>query len=153
MSQTIRPAQIQMDLVSSAEGMTGMRRTSSPPGEQQRLDPMSSPMMSNQPVRQMQLGQQNLLNRQRDAQSQYSADATRQSDQALRAAAEAQEAARNMRAGTVAMILDGTSAPATALLFGEKGLAEKVTRDAMQMKAIGEQLSPDLADYSGQLMA
>ena len=152
-SQPIRPAQVQMELASAADGMTGMRRNTSPPGAQVHLDPTSTPMISNQPQRQMQLGQQNIRNRVMDAQMQYQADATRQSDEMLRSSGEAQQMARDLRASTVAQILDGTSAPATALRFGEKGMAEKVTRDAMTNKAIGEQLNPDLGDYSGQLMA
>ena len=131
-----------------------MRRTSAPPGAQLLLDPGSTPMISNQPQRQMQLGEQNIRNQcYADAQMQYKADATRQGDEMLRSAGEAQQMARDLRASTVAQILDGTSAPATALLFGEKGMAEKVTRDAMSNKAIGERLNPDLGDYSGQLMA
>ena len=153
MAQPIKPAQVQMELASAADGMTGMRRTSAVPGEQIRLDPTASPLISNQPQRQMQLGQQNMRNRVVDAQMQYKADATRQGDEMLRSAGEAQQMARDLRANTVAQILDGTSAPATALLFGEKGMAEKVTRDAMTNQAIGERLNPDLGDYSGQLMA
>ena len=153
MAQPIRPAQVQMDLVSQASGMSGMRRTSAPPGTQQFLDPSSSPVVSNQPARQLQLGEQTLLNRGRDAMSQYSADATRQSDEALRSAAEAQNMARNLRADTVALILDGVNAPAMGLLMGQRGMEERVTRDLMQSKAILERVSPDLADYSGQLMA
>ena len=160
MAQPIRPAQVQMDLVSASEGMTGMRRTAAPPGAQQFLDPASSPVISNQPGRQMQLAQQTMLNRGRDAMQQYSADATRQSDEALRASAQAQQKAREMRNDTVAQILDGAGAPAMGLLLGQRGMAERATRDAMQQQAIMERMSggginnsPDLADYAGQLMA
>ena len=153
MAQPIRPAEVQMDLVSAAEGMTGMRRTAAPPGSQQMLDQLSSPMMSNQPARNMQIAQQTVNNRTMDAATQGMANMQRMSDVAVRDAAEAQHMAKDMRDRTVATILDATSAPATGLLLGEKGLAEKVTRDAMVQQGIGERINPDLSDYSGQLMA
>ena len=152
MAQPIRPAEIQMDLVSQGE-MSGMRRTSAPPGSEILLDPTSNPMMSNQPFRQAQHAEQNVRNRQQDAMGQYMADNERQSDEAIRQMSAAQQKASDLKRETVAMILDGGNAPATAMLFSDKGLTEKVTRDAMQQRAIGERLSPDLADYSGQLMA
>jgi len=152
MAQPIRPAEIQMDLV-SAGGMEGMRRTVAPPGAQMLNDPTSNPMVSNQPFRQAQHAQQGMLLRNQEAGHQMMSDMSRQGDEAIRSAAAAEQMARDMKRETVAMILDKSSAPATAVLFGTKGLAEKVTRDAMQQQAIGEQLSPDLADYTGQLMA
>jgi len=152
MIQPIRPAEIQMDLV-SAGGMEGMRRTSSPPGAQMLNDPTSNPMVSNQPFRQTQLAQQGMMLRDQEASGQQMAHMERLSEEVVRTAAASEQKARDMKRETVAMILDKTSAPATAILFGTKGLAEKVTRDAMQQQAIGEQLSPDLADYTGQLMA
>ena len=61
--------------------------------------------------------------------------------------------ARGLKRETVGLILDKATTPALDMLFADKGLAEKVTRDSMQQQAIAQQLSPDLADYSGQLMA
>ena len=152
MAQPIRPAEIQMDLV-SAGGMEGMRRTSAPAGAQMLHDMTSNPAVSNQPFRQAQHAQQGMMVRAEESGMQGMANMERLSDEAIRDAAGADQKAKDMKRETVAMILDKSSAPATAMLFGQKGLAEKVTRDAMQQQAIGERLSPDLADYSGQLMA
>lgn len=150
MAQPIRPAEIQMDLVSLG---TGMRNTTAPAGAQIQLDPTSNPAMSNQPFRQSQLAGQNVDQRTQDAMSQYMASNTRQQDNMIRAAGEADERARGLKNETIALILERSSAPASGLLFSDKGLTEMVTRDAMQNMAIGERLSPDLADYTGQLMA
>ena len=150
MAQPIKPAQIQMDLVSQG---TGMRNTTAPPGAQMLLDPTANPMMSNQPFRQAQHAQQNLMARGQEKEMQGLAGAQRQQDQAIRSAAEAEEMARGLKRETVGLILEKADTPALDMLFADKGLAEKVTRDAMQQQAITEQLSPDLADYSGQLMA
>lgn len=150
MAQPIKPAQIQMDLVSQG---TGMRRTAAPPGAQMLLDPTSNPIMSNQPFRQAQHAQQSLGIRAQDGISQQMASATRMQDQVVRGAAEAEEMARGLKRETVGLILDKTNTPNLDMLFSDKGLAEKVTRDSMQQMAIAEQMSPDLADYSGQLMA
>ena len=81
------------------------------------------------------------------------AGATRQKDIGITEAASSEQKARDLKRETVAQILDASNAPATTMLFSDKGLAETVTRDAMQMAAISQRLSPDLADYSGQLMA
>ena len=150
MAQPIKPAQIQMDLVSQG---TGMRNTTAPPGAQMLLDPTANPMMSNQPFRQAQHAQQNLGIRAQDSMMQQRAGAERQQDQAIRGAAEAEEMARGLKREAVGLILEKADTPALDMLFSDKGLAEKVTRDSMQQMAIAEQMSPDLADYSGQLMA
>lgn len=153
MAQPIRPAQMQMDLVNVANGTPGMSRTSAPSGPQGVLDPMSNPMMPNQGNQQMFLGQQQARNNAMDAQMQYAAGAERQEDVMLSAVSDAQEKAKNMRDRTVATILEESSAPNMAMLMGQKGMAEKVTRDAMQQMAIAKNMSADLADYTGQMMA
>ena len=150
MAQPIRPAEIQMELVSQG---TGMRNTTAPPGAQMQLDPTTNPMLSNQPFRQTQLAQQNVQQRGTEAMYQNLSGATRQNDIAITEAASSEQKARDFKRESVAMILDRSNAPATAMLFSDKGLQEQVTRDAMQMAAISQRLSPDLADYSGQLMA
>ena len=150
MVQPIKPAQIQMDLVSQG---TGMRNTTAPPGAQMLLDPTANPIMSNQPFRQAQHAQQHLMVRGEESGRQKMAGSERLQDQAVRSAAEAEEMARGLKRETVGLILDKANTPALDMLFADKGLAEKVTRDSMQQQAIAQQLSPDLADYSGQLMA
>ena len=150
MSQPIRPAEIQMELVSQG---TGMRRTTAPPGAQMQLDPTANPMLSNQGFRQIQHAEQNSAVRAQDANQQYLTAGTRAQDQAVLADASAQEKARALKEGAVKQILDSANTPALDMLFSGNGMAEMVTRDAMQQQAIAEQLSPDLADYSGQLMA
>ena len=149
----MKPAQIQMDLASLGNGMPGMRNSTAPAGAQMQLDPTTTPAMSNQPFRQAQHAEQNLQMRGQAAMGQYMSDNTRQQSEMLRTAGEAEEMARGLKNETVALILEKGSAPNTAMLFSDKGLTEKVTRDAMQNMAIGQRLSPDLADYSGQLMA
>lgn len=153
MAQPIRPAQMQMDLVNVANGTPGMSRTSAPSGPQGVLDPMSNPMMPTQGNQQMFLGQQQARNNAMDAQMQYATGRERQEDVMLNAAADAQSKARGIRDRAVATILEEASAPNIAMLMGQKGMAEKVTRDAMQQMAINKNIPADLADYNGQMMA
>jgi len=152
MAQPITPAQVQMDLASMADGMTGMRRTSASPGPNALLGG-SNPAMSNQPVQQATLAEQSVRNRMLDANSQRLADAERQQDLMTRDMAARQQQAIDLKNETVAAILDGANAPATAMLFADKGMPERVTRDAAVNRGIIEQMSPDLSDYAGQLMA
>ena len=152
MAQPITPAQVQMDLASMADGMTGMRRTSAPPGPNAMLGG-ASPAMSNQPVQQATLAEQSVRNRMLDAGSQRLADVTRQEDLMMRDTAERQQKAQDLKNETVAFILEKTSAPNTAMLFADKGMPERITRDVAVNRGIVEQMSPDLADYAGQLSA
>ena len=153
MAQPIRPAQMQMDLVNVANGTPGMSRTSAPSGPQGVLDPMSNPMMPTQGSQQMFLGQQQARNNQMDAQMQYAAGAERQENVMMSGISDAENRAKRQRDITVATILEEASAPNMAMLMGQKGMAEKVTRDAMQMMAINKNIPADLADYNGQMMA
>ena len=153
MAQPIRPAQMQMDLVNLANGTPGMSRTSAPSGPQGVLDPMSNPMMPNQPNQQNYLGQQQALNNAMDARMQYRSGAEREEDVMMNAVSDAQSKAKGMRDRTIATILENSSAPNMAMLMGQKGMAEKVTRDAMQQMAIAKNMPADLADYTGQMMA
>ena len=153
MAQPIRPAQMQMDLVKVANGTPGMSRTSAPSGPQGVLDPMSNPMMPTQGNQQMFLGQQQAKNNAMDAQMQYATGAERQEDVMMSKVADAQYQARRQRDLAVGTILEEASAPNMAMLMSQKGLAEKVTRDAMQQMAINKNIPADLADYNGQMMA
>jgi len=153
MAQPIRPAQMQMDLVNVANGTPGMSRTSAPSGPQGVLDPMSNPMMPTQGNQQMFLGQQQAKNNAMDAQMQYATGAERQEDVLMSKVADAQYQARRIRDLAVGTILEEASAANMAMLMGQKGLAEKVTRDAMQQIAINKNIPADLADYNGQMMA
>lgn len=153
MAQPIRPAQMQMDLVNVANGTSGMSRTSAPSGPQGVLDPMSNAMMPNQPNQQRYLGEQQALKNAMDARMQYATGKERQEDVMMNTVADAQSKARGIRDRAVATILEESSAPNMAMLMGQKGMAERATRDAMQMMAISKNLPADLADYTGQMMA
>ena len=51
------------------------------------------------------------------------------------------------------MIIENSDASVMPMLMADKGLLEKTTRETMQGIAVAQRTSPDLADYTGQLMA
>ena len=155
MSQPIRnmAAASQLDLSSIAMGEPGMRHTAAAPGPQMMLDPQTTPAMSNQPMRQMQLATQNAIQRGTEAQMQGMSGAQRNMELAALDESAAKNKAQSLLNETKSLIIDSSDASTLPMLLADKGLMEKVTRDTMQGIAVAQRTAPDLADYSGQLMA
>ena len=154
-SQPIRnmAAAAQLDLSSVATGDVGMRNGTAPVGPQMMLDQATTPAMSNQPLRQMQLAGQNAIQRGTEAQRQGLAGAQRGMELAATEEANAKNKAQQLFNQTKDMIIEGSDASTLPMLLADKGLMENVTRGTMQGLAVAARTSPDLADYAGQLMA
>lgn len=148
---SLRPAQVGLDMASMG-GYEGMRRTAAQPGANAELG-ASNPAMNNQLLQNTQLAQQNQMVSAEENSFQAMAGQERQMSEGKRQADARAYKAQDLLNETKANILDANNAAATMMLFSNKGLTEKVTRDVAAQKAIGERLNPDLGDYAGQLSA